>query len=192
MKKTAVLALSLVLTALFSASVLAHCDTVEGPLIKEAKAAFEKKDVTPVLKWIKKSDEKEIKAIFAEAQKAAVSGAGELAEKYFIENLVRVHRVGEGASYTGIKPEGTEIDAAVLMGDKALETGSVKELTSKLTEHITAEVNKRFENAAALRKTADKSPEQGRKYIEAYISYIHLVENLHGLIKPESEAGHKH
>ncbi|HNZ30159.1 MAG: hypothetical protein BWY84_00207 [Candidatus Aerophobetes bacterium ADurb.Bin490] len=192
MNKTAVLALSLVLTVLFSASVLAHCDTVEGPLIKEAKAAFEKKDVTPVLKWVKKNDEKEIKLIFAEAQKAAAAGAKEIAEKYFLENLVRVHRVGEGASYTGIKPEGTKIDAAVLMGDKALEKGSVKELTDKLTEHITAEVNKRFENAVALRKTADKSPEQGRKYIEAYISYIHLVENLHGLIKSESESGHKH
>lgn len=36
---------------------LAHCDTLEGPVIKDAKSALEKKDVTPVLKWVKKDAE---------------------------------------------------------------------------------------------------------------------------------------
>jgi len=29
----------------------AHCDTLEGPVVKAAKVALEKGDVTPVLKW---------------------------------------------------------------------------------------------------------------------------------------------
>jgi hypothetical protein len=29
----------------------AHCDTLDGPVVMTAKAALEKGDVTPVLKW---------------------------------------------------------------------------------------------------------------------------------------------
>ena len=48
-------------------SALAHCDTTSGPVIPEAKVALEKGDVTPILKWIKKDNEAEIKAAFAKA-----------------------------------------------------------------------------------------------------------------------------
>ncbi len=44
--------------------VFAHCDTLDGPVVKTAKAALDKGDVTPILKWVKKNDEKEIKDLF--------------------------------------------------------------------------------------------------------------------------------
>jgi len=194
MKKALVMVLGLVFMAVFSGMALAHCDTMNGPLIKEAKEAFEKKDLSLAVKWVKKPDEKEIKKVFEDALKAAAAGAEAkaVAERYFLENLVRVHRQGEGASYTGIKPEGAPVDEAVVLGDKALETGSVDALANKLSEHMTHELHKRFEKAAELKGKASKSPEDGRKYVEAYVSYIHFVENIHTIIKGSAAEAHGH
>ena len=171
--------------------LFAHCDTMDGPLITEAKEVFAKGDITPLMKWIKKEDEKELREVFLLAQKASKQGkeAKELAEMYFLENLVRIHRAGEGAPYTGIKPTGSPIDEAVARGDKALETGNVDELASLLSGKVKEEIQKRFSKAVELKKSAGKNVEAGRKYIEAYISYIHFVETIHGLIK-ESAHGH--
>lgn len=91
-------------------TVFAHCDTMGGPVIREAKAALEKGDVTPILKWVRKENETEIKTAFAKAVAVRANGpeAKELADRYFIETFVRLHRAGEGAPYTGIKDEPVE------------------------------------------------------------------------------------
>jgi len=44
-------------------SAYAHCDTMSGPVIPEARAALEKGDVTPILKWVKPDGEEEITAV---------------------------------------------------------------------------------------------------------------------------------
>ena len=89
-----------------SRDAIAHCDTMDGPVITEAKQALEKGEITPVLKWVKNEAEPEIKAAFQKAVAVRSKGADakELADTYFFETLVRVHRVGEGAPYEGIKP----------------------------------------------------------------------------------------
>ena len=85
----------------------AHCDTLDGPVVLDAKAALEKGDVTPVLKWVKKDNEKEIRKVFSHtlAVRKLNPEARELADHYFFETLVRVHRAGEGAPFTGLKPD---------------------------------------------------------------------------------------
>jgi len=113
----------------------------------------------------------------------------ELAEMYFIETLVRIHRAGEGAPYTGLKPEGTPIDIAVVKGDKALEDGKIEELADLLSNKVKEEIHKRFEKAYELKTKANIDVEIGREYIEAYVNYIHFVENIHEMIK-SSEHGH--
>ena len=42
----------------------AHCDTLDGPVVTTARAALAKGNVTPVLKWVRKADEGEIRAAF--------------------------------------------------------------------------------------------------------------------------------
>src|SRR5688572_22519463 len=90
--------------AFLATTAQAHCDSTQGPIIPEAKTALIKGDVTPVLKWVPAEDEAEIKAAFTRA--IVVRGLGkdaqELADQYFLETLVRVHRASEGAPYTGI------------------------------------------------------------------------------------------
>jgi hypothetical protein len=51
-------------------SVHAHCDTLDGPVVTNARAALEKGDVTPILKWITQEDEAGIRERFAGAAEA--------------------------------------------------------------------------------------------------------------------------
>ena len=102
----------------------AHCDTLDGPVVIDARTALEKADITPVLKWVKAADEQELRAIFAKtlAVRKLDPAAKELADTYFFETLVRVHRAGEGAPYTGLKAAGT-VPAPIVKADQSLEKG---------------------------------------------------------------------
>jgi hypothetical protein len=164
---------------LFPSMVSAHCDTYSGPVITAAKHALEKGDVTPVLRWVKKEDEEQIKSAFKKTMAVRSKGpeAKELADNYFFETLVRVHRAGEGAPYTGLKNE--PVEPMVAMSDKALETDNVDSLTNKITGHIKEGIKQRFARAIEAKKNADKSVEAGREYVEAYITFVHYMEGIH-------------
>jgi len=73
-----------------------------------------------------------------------------LADRFFFETLVRVHREGEGAPYTGLKPAGTAVDPAIAASDTALETGSVDPLVKLLTAEVDRGLRHRFAEAAPL------------------------------------------
>ena len=178
------------ISVILAGSVLAHCDTTGGPVIPEARAALEKGDVTPILKWIKKDNEAEIRAAFAKAVAVRSKGpeAKELADQYFLETLVRLHRAGEGAPYTGIKDE--PVEPIVAMADKALVDGSADEMIKKMSGHMAAAVKEKFNKALEARKNKDKSVEAGREFVEAYVTYMHYVEGIHTAIM--STGGHQH
>lgn len=158
----------------------AHCDTLEGPVVKAAKVALEKGDVTPVLKWVKKENEKEIREIFKKTLAVRTKGpeAKELADMYFFETLVRIHRAGEGAPYTGLKPE-EAIEPVIAEADKALESGSVDNLIKILTNDMSKGIRERFARAQKTKKHADENVEAGREFVEAYVEFTHFVERLH-------------
>ena len=159
--------------------VFAHCDTMNGPVIPEARAALEKGDVTPILKWIKKDNEAEIKAAFTKAVAVRSKGpeAKELADQYFLETLVRLHRAGEGAPYTGIKDE--PVEPIVALADKALADGSAEEMIKKISGHIAEAIKAKFNKVLETKKDKDKSVEAGREYVESYVKYMHFVEGIH-------------
>src|SRR5512141_3144425 len=104
MKKQIVLALALVLAAA-AAPLAAHCDSLAGPVITDARQALEKKDVTPVLQWVPAASEAEIRDALTKtlAARAASPEARDSADRWFFETLVRVQRASEGASFTGLK-----------------------------------------------------------------------------------------
>lgn len=158
----------------------AHCDTLAGPVVMTAKMALEKGDVTPVLKWVKKEHEKKICAAFKKTLSVRAKGpeARELADMYFFETLVRLHRAGEGAPYTGLK-SGEAIEPIVAEADKALESGSVDNLVKTMTEEVAVGIRKRFTYALEKKKHADESVEAGREFVEAYVEFTHYVERLY-------------
>jgi len=161
-------------------AALAHCDTLDGPVVKDARAALDAKDVTPVLKWVSHSKEGEIREDFQHALGVRALGAEAraLADHFFFETVVRVHREGEGAPYTGLKPAGTAVDPAIAASDTALETGSVDPLVKLLTAEVDEGVRHRFAQAAEARKHAAESVEKGRQYVAAYVDFMHYAERL--------------
>ncbi len=166
---------------LFSPMADSHCDTLDGPVLTAARVALEKGDVGPVLKWVKKEHEKEVRRVFNRTLKVREKGseARELADMYLFETLVRLHRAGEGAPYSGLKPAGTDPGPAVKAADKALETDSVEDVVKLLTEAAAEGIRHRFALALEKKKNAEKSVEAGREFVEAYVEFVHYVERLH-------------
>lgn len=165
--------------------ILAHCDTMDGPLVADIKKSLKSKNIMPVLKWIKKSDEEEIKNIFERVLSFSKENSEqkELLDLYFIETVVRLHRKGEGAPYNGLKPSGFPIDPIIKKGDLSITSGKVDDLAELLSKEIKIKIKNKFEKAWELKKNANLDVEIGRKYTEAYADYIHFIESLHKLIE---------
>jgi len=136
----------ILLMLIFSTNVsFAHCDTMDGPLIKDAKIAINKNNVNYVLKWVQPENETEIKEAFSLAMKVRKSGADarNLADKYFFETVVRLHREGEGVPFTGVKPSGTPIDEKILAADKSIEKGNLSPIKDLVPKEMLPELEVR-------------------------------------------------
>lgn len=179
-----ILTLSALLVLAIPLTAFAHCDTLDGPVVETARNALDKGDISSLLKWVRTHDEKDIKAAFQKTLTMRRLGpeAKEFADMYFFETLVRIHRAGEGAPYTGLKP-GAAIDPAVALADQALENGSVEKLVKVLTNAMAHGIRERFAHAYENQKHADESVSTGREFVESYVVFTHYVEGLHGLIK---------
>src|SRR5687768_9733513 len=102
------LAVLAVLALGWTARASAHCDTLDGPVVAAARKALDSGNVNAVLIWVQSRDDAEIRNHFQKTMAVRKAGpqARELADMYFFETLVRLHRAGEGAGYTGLKPAG--------------------------------------------------------------------------------------
>lgn len=192
---------TLAVHVLLPLSAAAHCDTLDGPVVADARAALARGDVTPVLKWVKADAEPEVRALFAAALKVRKldPAAQELADHYFFETLVRIHRAGEGAPYTGLKAAGS-VAPPIAMADQALAKGNVDDLARKIAAHTEAGIRERFQKALATQQHAGESVAAGREFVEAYVSYVHYVEGIvdavhagpHHGETPAAKAEHQH
>lgn len=159
---------------------IGHCDTLDGPLVALAKKALEEKNVNLVLPWVRPEDDPEVRHAFDHAQVVRDLGpeARSLADRHFLETLVRIHRAGEGAPFTGLKPAGLDLGPAVPAADRALKTGSADALIKLLVDAVSAGVRARFHTAAARQRFDPNDVAAGRSYVEAYVPFVHYVERL--------------
>ena len=196
-----VIALALLITP---HRVLAHCDTLDGPVVMDARSALASGEVTAVLKWVKAADEQAIREAFARtlAVRQLDPQAQALADNYFFETLVRIHRAGEGAPFTGLKGAG-QVEPVVAKADQALAQGSVDTLVKAIVTHTEEGIRERFNHALEARRHAAESVAAGREYVAAYVDYVHYVEGIaqvvHGApqhgeapAKAAAPAGHHH
>jgi hypothetical protein len=169
------------ISVLLSAPASAHCDGIDGPVVKAAQEALAKGDVNPVLIWVRKNDEAEIRRAFDQTVNVRKLSpqARELADTYFFETLVRLHRAGEGASFTGLKPAGRDLGPAIPAADQALKSGDVAPLTNLLVEKMRTGIVDRYKKAMAAKSFNVQDLGAGREYIEAYVTYIHYVEGVY-------------
>ena len=183
---TAAAALGLIMN-----TATAHCDALDGPVITEAQAALSRGDVTPLLKWVPAENEAQVKAAFDKALRVRVQGeeAQEIADHHLFAILVEVHRASEGAPFTGIKPEGN-IDPAVMAADAALEKGEIDDLLARISRKFEQAAQERFTAALEARRHAGDSVAAGREFVEAYVQYVHYLEDVHTAIS--AAGGHHH
>ena len=167
-----------------------HCDTMDGPVVAAAKAAISAGEVTPVLRWVQPADEQQIRQAYERTLAVRAKGdqAQQLADQWFFETLVRIHRTGEGEPYTGLKPQGTQIEPGIAAADQAMETGSADAVVKMLSEAIAQQVRQRFEHAHAAAQHADQSVEKGRQAVAAYVQFVHYVEAVHAAATSAGEA----
>lgn len=167
--------------AVLTVSVRAHCDTLDGPVVKAAQKALRTGNANYVLVWVQPGDDPEIRRAFEKTLIVRRLGkdARELADMYFFETAVRLHRAGEGEPYTGLKPVGTKIEPIIAVMDNAIQTGNVSALLAKLPADHRPEVEKGFRRVMDVKKYNANDVAAGREYVKAYVSFIHTVEHIY-------------
>jgi hypothetical protein len=163
----------------------AHCDSVDGPVAQAALAALDTGNPNLVLPYAPAAAEDEIKATFVQAVKVRELGpeAKQLADRAFMETAVRLHRAGEGAAYTGLKPGGLDFGPAIPAAERAIESGDLGEVEALLEEEIAHGLEARFAHvlhtreAPAEPRTAAEVPE-ARERVDAEFGFIAYVEGL--------------
>ncbi len=170
----------LLLSFLFIGTASAHCDSMEGPVVKASQKALETGNIDYVLIWVRESDEKEIKDVFAKVNKVRTLSpeARELADMYFYETIVRVHRNGEGVGYTGLKPIGYKPEAGIEAADLAIEKNDVNEVLQHLDSSKHPDVLKYFDDVQSKKSFNENDVNAGRSYVASYVHFIHFIEKL--------------
>jgi hypothetical protein len=159
----------------------AHCDGLDGPVVKAAQRALAEGNVNLVLIWAQKEDEVELRHAFEKTLlvRSLNAEARDLADRYFFETLVRIHRAGEGAPYTGLKPANRNLGPAIPAGDKAIETGTIEPVAKLLSRSMEDGLRTHFNTTFSKMKFDKNDVESGRAFVKAYVEYIHYVERLH-------------
>ena len=182
-------ALAALLLALSAGSLRAHCNAENGPVAEAARAALEKEELAEVAIWVGQEQEDELRAKYERCLGVFAQGgdAAELAERYFVETAVRLHREAEGMPYTGLKEAGP-LPPDIAKAEKALETGNLEPLSDFLSREMKRKTQALFRNARQTEKHKQESVEKGRDWVDAYVRYVIYVHGLHQTIK----AGPKH
>lgn len=169
-------------SALFfnSINIQAHCDTMNGPVITAAKQALKTGDVKLILIWVSPQDEATITELFNKTIKLRKISpeVQELADRNFFENIVRIHRAGEGVPYTGIK-DSTEVEPPIAAADKALQTGNMADVMKMLNGSIEKGVKGKFDLMMSLKNYDKGDVEAGRKFVESYVTFMHYLESIY-------------
>ena len=185
MRSKFLIPLMLAAALVFPTPASAHCDGVDGPVVAAARQALDSGDPNPVLIWVQPKDEAEVRRAFNEAVAVRKLGAEarEMADRYFFETLVRVHRAGEGAPYTGLKPAGRDLGPAIPLADKAVTSGSEKELTAFAAKEVERGIHEKFVDLQRKRSFRPEDLAAGREYVASYVAFVHYVEGLHQAVE---------
>jgi hypothetical protein len=164
----------------------AHCDGIDGPVATTAVRALETGNVYPVLAYVPAAAEPELTEVFAQAR--AVRGAGPeakaLADRHFMETAVRLHRAGEGAAYTGLRPAGIDFGPAIPAAEAAIRTGNADPALALLAGEAAHGLEKRLEHVQHASEHADEpTTEAGvaaaREKVRAELAFIGYVQGLY-------------
>lgn len=169
-----------------------HCDSLDGPVVTAARQALDAADVERVLPYVPEDGEAEVRALFDRV--VPIRGLGqearEIADRLFFETVVRIHRAGEGAAYTGLKPAGMDVGPALPLAERAVNDGSPGPLTDFLTELLRGEVQHRLENVRSLADARDGSMDRDRAWVEAMLGFEVYSHHVYQAVTAPADAHH--
>lgn len=167
----------------------AHCDTMDGPAVKDVIRAMDTGNVNYALKWVQPKYEAEVSRAFRMSMKVKDINADtkNLAEQYFFEILLRDHRAGEGVAFDGVKPHGWTVDERVKAADQSIALGNLEPLKGLVEPDKWPELQRRFQKVMSLKDFDVNRVEEGREYIEAYVQFFKFAEG-----EDEHHESHEH
>jgi Family of unknown function (DUF6448) len=175
-----------------------HCDSLDGPVVSAARMALATGEVELILPYVQAENETELRDAFDQVMKVRALGpeALDVADRWFFETAVRVHRAGEGAAFTGLKPAGLDVGPVIPAAERALETAQAEGLTDVLCRIVEDQVAYRHAHAIALKAHSAEGVPQERAYVDAMLGlqvwahsvykqamsdvHVHLVEHARG------------
>jgi hypothetical protein len=165
-----------------------HCDSLDGPVVVAAQRALREDDVELVAPYVHADAEQELRQAFDLASKARVVGgdARHVADRWFFETVVRLHRAGEGAAFTGLKPAGLDVGPVIPVAERSVESGSPDELAEVLCWIVREQVERRHALAMELKEHAAEGLPAAREYVEALLG---LQVWAHGVYKQAVAGG---
>jgi len=171
-----------------------HCDTMDGPVVIAAKKALETENVKLILPWALKEDEEDIKQAFNKTLKARKFGgvSAEVADYWFFETVVRLHRKGEGKPFTGLKPAGLDWGPVVPKADKAIESGDAKEVIDLLVKTAEDKLQEKFKKAMDKKNYDENNVSDAREYVHAMLDFVLFSHHLYKFIEKGGEHGAGH
>lgn len=166
-----------------------HCDSLDGPVVNAARAALEAQDVELTLPYVHAEGEEEIRAAFADVLPVHAMGgrAQEVADRLFFETVVRVHRAGENAPYTGLKPAGLDVGPIIPIAERAARELASDALVDALTSELRRQIEHRIEELRELHGRRTGALAEERRYVSAVLS---LQVYSHHLFKQMQAGAH--
>lgn len=158
-----------------------HCDSLDGPVVKAAAGALARRDVELVLPYVSAEGEDEVRRAFEQTLQVEplAPEAKQLADEWFFENVVRIHRAGEGAPYTGLKPAGLGHGPVVPVAERAIESGSADELVALLTGMVEAAIRDRFTEVMRRKARANGDLGANRAYVQSMLELQVWAHSIH-------------
>lgn len=175
-----------------------HCDSMDGPVVLAAMRALEARNIDLILPYVHEDGEEEVRRAFELVQTARNQGAEarEVADRHFFETVVRIHRAGEGAAFTGVKPAGLSVGPVIPVAERAIATGSADELLGLLEDAVRNEVKQRFDRVLELQFQADTPVPEVREYVEAMLGFQVWAHGVYVTIRAtsphDSQQRHQH
>ena len=168
-----------------------HCDTRDGPVVTAAKRALEAGNVNLILIWVPEEAEGEVRKAFDRAVRVRKAGKEpqDLADDWFFETVVRLHRAGEGAPYTGLKPAGLDEGPVVPRAEKAIARGNPEEVISFMLHVVEEDLQQRFKTVMEKARYDVNNVAAGRAYVQAFIGFVVYAHHMYAGITGKGAQG---
>ena len=175
-----------------TAAMPPHCDSLDGPVVTAALRALEAGDVDLVLPFVPGDDEDEVRAVFDTVLpvRSLNQAAREVADRLFFETVVRIHRAGEGAAYTGLKPTGLDVGPVIPLAERAIASGSPEPVARYLAGVLHDQLKHRLEEINTLAATKDRSIPEARAWVEAMLGFQVYCHHLLQALRAPAHGAH--